>query len=247
LRWSEAEEALLRDVSLSLAEVAERTGRSRSSCKNKAQYLAIDRSFRGRFDGAWSTSELLVLRDSTLTYGQVAEMTGRSLSAVEHMSLRQGIDRSARTGVGLKVGDDNPWSEVEAALLWDLELSLQEVAALTGRTYASAKRKASLLGVKRHDGSWVATYRGSGWPAARREVLERDGFTCQDCQLFQPSGKDLHVHHVIPYRLLPANLPRWLVTLCNSCHRQRPEHRWLVIPPGVLLQVHRSDRSELLA
>lgn len=183
---------------------------------------------------SWSEAELIVVRDSSLTYGQVAEVTGRSLAAVEHMSLRQGVDRTARIGIGLKKGDDNPWQEWELDLLRDTDLTLLEVAEKTGRPYDSARQVAFRLGVQRHDGSWVEQYRGAGWPAVRRSILERDGYMCQDCGFFQPSGKDLHVHHIIPYHLLPANLPRWLVTLCSLCHGKRPEHRWRTIPPHVL-------------
>lgn len=119
------------------------------------------------------------------------------------------------------------------ALLSDFTLSLLDIAELTDRTYAGVKRKASSLGIKRHDGSWVAGYRGAGWLRVRQEILERDGAVCQDCGFFQPSGRDLHVHHVIPYRLLPLNIPRWLTTLCNDCHSRRPEHRWPTIPRDI--------------
>jgi 5-methylcytosine-specific restriction endonuclease McrA len=163
------------------------------------------------------------------------------------MSLRQGIDRSVRTGAGLKVGDDNPWQEREVALLSDFSLSLQDIATLTGRTYAGVKRKASQLGIKRHDGAWVASYRGPGWLRVRREVMDRDGFTCQDCEFFQPSGQDLHVHHVIPYRLLPVSIPRWLVTLCNGCHSKRPEHRWKAIPADIAVLLTDSCGGEQVA
>jgi hypothetical protein len=154
-------------VSLSLAEVAARTGRSRSSCKNKAQHHGIDRSFRGRFDGEWSVAELQVLHDSALTYGQVAEAIGRSLSAVEHMSLRQGIDRSSRSGVGLKKGDDNPYTEAELAVVRNTGLSLRQVAAQLGRSHVGVTRKASELGIKRRV-PWLA------WEDA---LLEDTSFT----------------------------------------------------------------------
>jgi len=63
---------------------------------------------------------------------------------------------------------------------------------------------------------WVdRTQRGHEWPAARREALERDGHTCQECG----STSDLHVHHING----DGNDHRVenLRTLCRDCHRER--------------------------
>lgn len=234
--WTEAELELLRDTSLSLKEVAERTGRSYQAVKSQgaARYQGVR---RGRANVLWADSELAVLRDLRLTYSQVAEQTGRSLSAAEHMSIRLGLDRSFRTGSGLKKGSDSLWSLAELELLAELDLSLAEVAEQTGRSYEAVKQMAFRREIVRYDGSYVSQYRGAGWPKVRQAALERDGYSCQDCKYFSPMGSNLHVHHVIPYRLLPENRLEWLVTLCNSCHMRRPEHWWPRIPEAVLIQL----------
>lgn len=61
-----------------------------------------------------------------------------------------------------------------------------------------------------------------GWMDARRETLERDGWSCQEC------GKDLkqreaHVHHKRPYSSYgshkEANKVENLESLCPNCHK----------------------------
>jgi 5-methylcytosine-specific restriction endonuclease McrA len=48
-----------------------------------------------------------------------------------------------------------------------------------------------------------------------RQVLERDGWQCQNCG----RRTNLQVHHIHPRSLLGADAERNLITLCAECHR----------------------------
>lgn len=248
MRWTEAELALLRDTSLRIVDVAERTGRTKAAVEHKAAKLGVDRSFRtgcGLIPGngeAWSEVELAVLRDTSLTLGEVARRTGRTRDAAQIRARSAGIRRYAL------------WREEERALVADVSLTLQQVAELTGRTRSAVAGQARADGVQRGirygEGhyNWVGGYsveqswRGEDWPVVRVGALERDGYTCQDCGFIRFSGLGLRVHHVIPYRLRPVNDLRWLVTLCKLCHIKRPEHRWQEIPEDVAVLLARTDQ-----
>jgi 5-methylcytosine-specific restriction endonuclease McrA len=223
--WLEADLELLRDVSVPLIEVAARTGHPLSSVRGKASALGIQRR-----PSEWSEAELLLLSDKSLSYAEVAAQTGRSVATVK--------SRASIIGAARRVYPSS-WEAWELELLADPDLSLAEVMRFTGRSWASVQLKASRSQFRRRtqnpmSGTGRSLY-GQDWQAIRAEVLERDGFSCQEggCGLYVPSGKGLHVHHVIPYRLYPVTEPRWLLTLCISHHLSRPEHWWKVLPPYV--------------
>jgi hypothetical protein len=111
-RWAAAELDLLRDVSLSLAEVAERTGRSAHSVEHKASRLGVDRVFRRGGKGkarswqrGWTPDELALLAEPDIPLVEVARLIGRSPVAVRHKASALGL-------VGIRDywlrGDDNP-------------------------------------------------------------------------------------------------------------------------------------------
>jgi 5-methylcytosine-specific restriction endonuclease McrA len=50
-----------------------------------------------------------------------------------------------------------------------------------------------------------------------KEVLNRDGWRCQDCG----SITNLQVHHIVAKSLLGADVKDNLVTLCAMCHAKR--------------------------
>lgn len=246
--WAEAELALLRDTSLTLAEVAERTGRTQAAGEHKAAKLGVDRSFRtgcGLIPGggeAWTEAELAVLRDTSLPLDEVARRTGRTRVAAQIRARTAGIQRYAE------------WAEWELALVADVTLTLQQVAAQTGRGLGAVAGQARAVGVQRgiRHGSdhynWVGGYsveqswRGTDWPTVRVDALERDGYTCQDCGFVRFSGLGLRVHHVIPYRLRGVNDLEWLITLCKRCHIKRPEHRWQEIPEDLAVLLVPTDQ-----
>jgi len=49
----------------------------------------------------------------------------------------------------------------------------------------------------------------------RTEVLKRDNYRCVNCGM---TGKELHVHHVVPRSEGGTNDLSNLVTLCSRCH-----------------------------
>jgi 5-methylcytosine-specific restriction endonuclease McrA len=228
--WTEDELALLRDTSLTLMEVARRTGRPIHGVENRAYRAGISRR---EVPEVWTEAELTLLHDTTLTYQEISARTGWPERSVEYKARQMGVLR----------GDTyRSWTEAELALIDDLSLSYADVVQRTGRSHESVRLKANRRGAYRRTFWSVpgyqpghSDYRGEDWPKVRTEVLERDGCVCQDGGEFFPSGKGLVVHHVIPYRLRPSNDLRWLVTLCMHHHMLRPEHSWSAIPEDVLL------------
>lgn len=98
MRWTEAELALLRDTSLSLAEVAERTGRTLAGASTKASQLGVNRVFcqggKGKarsWQRGWEPWELELLAEPDMPLGAVAELTGRSEGAVRHKASALGL------------------------------------------------------------------------------------------------------------------------------------------------------------
>jgi 5-methylcytosine-specific restriction endonuclease McrA len=54
----------------------------------------------------------------------------------------------------------------------------------------------------------------------RNEVLERDGWRCQNCG----SSDRLHVHHIHSRGQLGDDVGDNLITMCAGCHRQLHLH-----------------------
>lgn len=59
------------------------------------------------------------------------------------------------------------------------------------------------------------------WHARRRQVYQRDEWTCQNCgRQGGPFGDvELHCHHVVPKARGGSHRVSNLVTLCDDCHR----------------------------
>ena len=55
------------------------------------------------------------------------------------------------------------------------------------------------------------------YTVVRNQVLERDGWRCQDCG----AAKDLQVHHMKPRSQLGGDVTQNLITLCADCHQKR--------------------------
>ena len=55
----------------------------------------------------------------------------------------------------------------------------------------------------------------------KRQVLERDGWTCQYCG----SRVQLQVHHMNSRAHLGPDTEENLITLCAGCHESLPLHR----------------------
>lgn len=92
----------------------------------------------------------------------------------------------------------------------------------------SDKKKKMFLG--ENNPAWRGGYEpyyGPNWKEQRRKALERDGFKCMNCGRTQEeNGKELDVHHIIPFRVFgrkrykEANDLSNLIALCMKCHRK---------------------------
>ena len=54
------------------------------------------------------------------------------------------------------------------------------------------------------------------WKELRKEIYERDNWTCQLCK--KHCRKSIQCHHITPYRISNDNSKSNLITLCISCH-----------------------------
>ncbi len=195
----------------------------------------------------WSVKDDEILRAAPghATMAEVAVKVGRSAGAVRQQAHRLGLV-FPRTSNGVYT---KPWTAIEDDVLkqYAAFTSCDELAKRLDRTVSAIHNRYRFLSIDGRDyanrvkfgsdhhnwrGGWSG-WRGNDWPEFRLLALERDGYTCQDCKRFAPSGSDLRVHHMIPWRLRPINDLKWLVTLCNSCHLSRPEHWWYEIPTEI--------------
>jgi hypothetical protein len=194
---------------LSMAEVASQLGKTYSAVRCQASRLKLRFPRRNQHGGQqrlWTFEEDTLLREvaGESSFRAIGEQLGRSERAVAHRASRLSIEGRPPEDRALK-GSDHPWSQ----------------NPLRGPAHP------------RYRGSTHVSYRGEDWPEVRLLVLERDGYSCQTCELYIPSGNGLVVHHLIPYRLRPVNDLPWLLTLCVKHHLPRPEHFWLTIPEDV--------------
>lgn len=92
------------------------------------------------------------------------------------------------------------------------------------------------------EGTTINNY-GADWKKQRSEARKRDDYRCQGCGLseekhWQRQKRDLHVHHVKPYREFAdpadANKLENLVTLCSGCH---PRWEGIPVAPRLLDEV----------
>ncbi len=109
-------------------------------------------------------------------------------------------------------------------------------AAKVGVTKSLEHRQKLSAALRKHPGiSGSAHYNWRGGIDQRRPdvhfwtraVKRRDGNTCQVCGYKSETGKGLHAHHLWSWVDFPEK--RYDVdngvTLCASCHRQKPVHR----------------------
>lgn len=75
------------------------------------------------------------------------------------------------------------------------------------------------------------SYYGVRWTEARDKVRKRDGYRCQFCHI---KRENIHVHHVISYRLFKsaedANVLSNLICLCNHCHAKVTQNKLAITP-----------------
>lgn len=60
----------------------------------------------------------------------------------------------------------------------------------------------------------------SNWDEIRRQVYQRDNYTCQNCGAGGgvQGSEELHAHHIVPVSSGGSHQPSNLVTMCSKCH-----------------------------
>ncbi|MBN1319627.1 MAG: HNH endonuclease, partial [Thermoleophilia bacterium] len=62
-------------------------------------------------------------------------------------------------------------------------------------------------------------FRGAEWRRIRQQALDRDHHRCRACgKTEQENGRQLHVHHIVPWEESKDNSLGNLVSLCIGCH-----------------------------
>lgn len=203
-------------------------------------------------NGNWTVGEMEFLRsapEAGLSMTEVAARLGKTHGAVKTKASAWEIRFPRHTHGSLQ----RPWGEDEDRFLRELAPTTpyHMIAEQLDRSRAAVNVRAFVLGIQgrarnermrgKDHPNWRGGCteqrldRGADWPEFRAAAMERDGFTCQDCGVFAPSGKGLVVHHVIPWRLRKVNELRWLTTLCVADHLRRPEHWWREIPEELVV------------
>lgn len=55
-------------------------------------------------------------------------------------------------------------------------------------------------------------------PELRRQIAERDNYTCQICGKYMPDGVGLHIDHIVPVSRGGKTVPSNLQVLCSKCN-----------------------------
>lgn len=80
------------------------------------------------------------------------------------------------------------------------------------RAYQRGHRHAAWRGNRRQD-------RGADWYSVAASIRDRDGHICQVCGKPERKGQKLDVDHIVPFRLVKANEPINLLSVCKApCH-----------------------------
>lgn len=132
----------------------------------------------------------------------------------------------------------NSWTDDEDAILREMYLThtVRQIADKLGsRSMNAVKCRVNIIGLKKgyqigeNHAAWKGgkKHHSSKWRReVRPQVLERDGWTCQECGLVDFIGSSLRVHHILPSRLSFDDSVSNHVTLCNPCHVKQRAHKW---------------------
>jgi RNA-directed DNA polymerase len=69
--------------------------------------------------------------------------------------------------------------------------------------------------------AWQGGSRHAEWQELRRQILQRDNYTCRHCA----NTNNLEVHHLIAKHKGGTDDPANLITLCENCHMQNDAYR----------------------
>lgn len=185
---------------------------------------------------------------------EIADELGVSREAVYSRKRKLGLTGRPRGGRTVQRLDI--WETPEIDLLRELAptTSHAAIAKMIDRSEQAVSTKASQLGISGRPknflrGSQHGNWRGGNSTNYGREwntvvvpqVYERDGYHCQEpgCDVFSPSGRLIHAHHIVPRRLTwngeshDDRLENH-VTLCDPHHRRQAAHRWKDVTPDLI-------------
>ena len=60
-------------------------------------------------------------------------------------------------------------------------------------------------------------------PALRKQIMERDNYTCQICGKYMPDEVGLHIDHIIPVAKGGKSVPSNLQVLCSKCNGSKKD------------------------
>ena len=95
------------------------------------------------------------------------------------------------------------------------------------RQNMSGKKNPSYIDGRSHQ---KRHFRGNDWDTLRKEIYERDRYTCQDCSVVCIGKRDvtkenynriIQCHHIENYKISQNNEKSNLITLCLKCHLAR--------------------------
>jgi 5-methylcytosine-specific restriction endonuclease McrA len=76
--------------------------------------------------------------------------------------------------------------------------------------------------------AWPGSSRHAEWHELRRQIIQRDGYACQQCG----STNQLEVHHTLAKHQGGTDDPRNLITLCENCHITSDRYRAMFSQPS---------------
>lgn len=157
--WSRYELAKLQDITLSNAEVAKITGRTKAAVQTKRTQMGMAQGLRQ----PWSTNQdrtLIDLRNRDLSFAEIAKALGRTEYSVAnrvHTLIADGLlvpllqaERSRRGGVANGLTREDRWSTKERdslVTLWKGGHTAQEISVDLRRSVSSISNELSKLRV----------------------------------------------------------------------------------------------------
>jgi hypothetical protein len=69
--------------------------------------------------------------------------------------------------------------------------------------------------------AWQGSSRHAEWQQLRRQIIQRDGYACQQCG----STNQLEAHHILARHRGGTDDPANLITLCDNCHIKSDSYR----------------------
>ena len=117
---------------------------------------------------------------------------------------------------GIKISNSK-----KGCTIWNKNLTKENDTRV--KKYSETRIKLGLSKVKNNpwfiDGNSGERNYGKEWEKIRELVRKRDNYVCQRCgKTTKENGKQLSVHHIIPFRKSKSHTLNNLTTLCIACH-----------------------------